>query len=309
MKKITGNVVTFLGSMAAIIMITACSSNEDINNNSSSQAVKVTVTIDNGQTRATENTLNNLTDFGLYVNSDANSYNWQKSKVTYADGTCTLAETMKWNGDNTVQVIAIAPYENDNRVMYKTDTNSCNSIYLSSDITEGTEPIDYLYFYKVGTLSNILDSNDKLPVTFSHALSRLRIKVNMDNSIAGYSVKQITINGCYYDGNFDLDAGKISTSTNGQAIYATHTGENDATTWSTFIVPQTLMANQMKVNIILEKDGEKDRTYTYTYSQKATLEINKSYLLTLTLGPSATEVASDGIILTGWGEAADETDL
>jgi hypothetical protein len=146
--------------------------------------VSVIATVADMQTRATNITTSNLTDFGLYINPDVNATTptWSSSQVTKASEACTVASPITWYTDKAASVAAYAPYQTPSPITVPTTASGAPTMALSANTTTGNEPVDWLYNYQA---SYSPQAGTPLPVTFSHAMSRLRVNISLNTMLSG----------------------------------------------------------------------------------------------------------------------------
>lgn len=295
MNKVNIKIAMLL--LIVAMTIVACSSVGDTDDNSGSiaQPVRVTAAVANMQTRATDATNDNLSEFGLYISPDVNATVWNNSQVNKVSGAWSLATPITWYTDKTASAMAYAPYQTDSPVK-----TSDATMTLSANILETSEPKDWLYFHQA-TYNPKADT--PLPVTFSHAMSRLRINISMNTELAGYSVTKVWVEGTMTKGTLTMLATPAVRASGDVAnVFATHTDEAVANAWSAFLVPQNVSAGTLKIHITVSKDG-KSHSYTYSHTAAATFEMGKAYGLSLTLGKYAVTLNGSGITgLTGWDQ-------
>ncbi len=295
MKKANIKIAMLL--LIAATTTAACGSADDNKDNSEStaQTVRVTAAVDNMQTRATDATTDNLSEFGLYINPDVSAVSpvWNNSQVNKTSGAWSLATPITWYTDKTAFAVAYAPYQTVSPV-----NTSDATMTLSANTSETSEPKDWLYFYQA-TYNPKADT--PLPVTFSHAMSRLRINISMNTELAGYSVTKVWVEGTMTNGTLTMSATPAVTASGDVAnVYATHTDETVANAWSAYLVPQNVSAGTLKIHITVSKDGT-SHSYTYSHTAAVTFEMGKAYGLSLTLGKYAVTLNASGITgLTGW---------
>ena len=307
MKK--ANIKTAMLLLVAAMTTAACSSNDAGDTASTVLPVSVTATVADMQTRATNITDINLADFGLYINPDKNATTptWSSSQVTKVSESWTLATPITWDTEKAASVAAYAPYQTTSPITVPTTAGGAPTMALTANTTAGNEPTDWLYNYQA---SYSPKAATPLPVSFHHAMSRLRVKVSLNDELSGATVTQVYIGNLHAGGTLNMADGTITYSSTPDYynIYATNKDESATNIYSAFLVPQTVTSSKIKLFIVVTLSNGK--SYLYIYPNDATFEMGKAYGLSLTLGKNVVTLNGSGITgLTNWGDAASEPDL
>lgn len=310
MKKVNSKIFVLL--LVAAMTTAACSSVNDVEDSPSNvQLVKVSATVDDIQTRATNITVSNLTNYGFGLYISAGQYaQFNYSDVKYESGAWKLANALPWPvSSSSAYVIAYSPIQSTSPITANTNGLDENLMTLLSNTTDGNEPIDWLYYITSGAPASVLAVDGTLPIAFKHAMSRLRIIVNLNSELSTgeYSIGKVWIEGLHSKGTLRMYGPVMLYTSDYANIYATNTNESN-NIYSAFIVPQFAAADYLKVHIQLNKSGVQYKTYTYTNSKGYTFSMGNAYSLSLTLGkyPSLT---ATGIGITSWSTGSTDIDV
>lgn len=166
---------------------------------------------------------------------------------------------------------------------------------LTANTTAGNEPTDWLYNYQA---SYSPKAATPLPVSFHHAMSRLRVKVSLNDELSGATVTQVYIGNLHAGGTLNMADGTItySSTPDYDPIYATNKDESATNIYSAFLVPQTVTSSTSKLRIKVTLSNGK--SYTYEYPNDFTFAIGTAYAITLALGKD--QVEASAITITPW---------
>ena len=311
MKKVNSKIFVLL--LVAAMTTAACSSVNDVEDSPSNvQLVKVSATVDDIQSRATNITTSNLTNygFGLYICAGIGT-RISYSDVKYESDAWKLTNALPWPvNSNSVYVFAYSPIQPTSPVTAGSSYNDDTVMALSSNTTDGNEPIDWLYDIIEDVPATVLAADGTLPIAFKHAMSRLRITVNFNAQVSTseYSIGKVWIEGLNYNGRLNMYQKRVDIFNQYANIYASNTNESNNNIYSAFIVPQYVSANRLKVHIQLNKSGSPYNTYTYTYPTAITFGIGTAYSLKLTVG-SYPSLTATGIGITSWSTGSTDIDV
>ncbi len=239
----------FLGLLAAAaVTFTACQKDEVISEVIQDEAISFSTYLGrDAQTKATVTNLvaMQLTDysgFGVYAthtgtdNYDA-EHNTYSSNFMFNENVDYNTSTSAWEYTNAkywpddsqkISFFAYAPYTNDN---INNNTKHAGKLYTNSTMEKApyvwydvdsdvSKQIDLLYATPVknATKSNIpLTDNNKVKLTFNHALSRIGFKAKTTNANSNnnkINIKSITLTGNFTtSGKFSLEDGELLDST------------------------------------------------------------------------------------------------
>lgn len=300
----------------AMVALWGCSADEDstdysLADSSGEMAIAVTATVEDAseETRTAYSSSNLPDNFGLFVtNSNNSAYSYDNIKWTYSNESWTTDASCKWQGmSQTVSLVAYAPYNSEITSSNKT------SISISVDKKQ-TEENDALLLWQNSsfTPANDLDTDKKVVIAFEHALTKLTIKLVLndellqndmwntsadgtitspftgtDNPIANDSMR---ISGFKLSGTYDLTSTKVGITASGDtasitpyalssgdySYIAPTSGSEGCAYYQCMVLPQEIAAGEMGVSFYVY--GQR---FHWTSEQAYTFSANTAYTLSL----------------------------
>lgn len=321
----------FLMGIAATLM-TACSENELFDSNNGNRPITFDTYVGK-QTRASQTTIDNLTDFGVYAYVKASTpfQLMDNEKISTTDGgtTWTYNNIKYWPENNSVDFFAYAPYK-ENWGDYTSATKSFT--YTVPAASSAQEDL-----IAATSFQKEKDSNaGKVSLTFKHLLSRIGFNAK---TYADYSPAIVTVTGLEVlyktnvidnastftfaslgDSGGIVEAGtwgaataQLPAGTSGElitnSVVMTTTGKSLNTPEAApatylMMLPQNVAAGDIQAKI----------TYTVTYTNPAAVVTNtktidlpavswvmgKAYTYNFSI--SMSQIIFDGITVDAWGE-------
>lgn len=235
----------FLGLLAAAaVTFTACQKDEVIREVIQDEAISFSTYLGrDAQTKATVTNLdamkdNNYSGFGVYAthtgenvyDAEHNTYssNFMFNEKVYYNTSWGYTNTKYWpDASQKISFFAYAPYTNDN---INNSTNHAGELYTNSSMAKApyvwydvdsdvSKQIDLLYATPVknATKTTIASTDNKVKLTFNHALSRIGFKAKTTNANSNknkINIKSITLTGNFTtSGKFSLEDGELLDST------------------------------------------------------------------------------------------------
>ena len=247
------------------ISMASCSGDEPntgTGNYPEDNVVRMSVGVSSHASRTTF-TNDNLTDFGISIQSSkgtSNAKNYNNVRVTGSCATGWTSESrMLWeNKLNEETIIAYAPYNAS--MPDRLVTQTAVPISVGSDQSSANDRSDFLYFKRTKFIpQNDLNADGKIDITFNHLLSKVDILVTFGGEfeqsapLTANPISKIALNGSKLEGTADFTAEGMATVTvktdaSEQNIIPTYDNfasvtENGAThkqsRYSCILVPQT----------------------------------------------------------------------
>ena len=326
MKKI--NILTC--AMVALTM--ACTNNDEQenvpNNYPTDNIIRVTAGVNNPMTRGGETGTAGISpyngDFSLtVVNVPNNKYTYANKRFTYAGATgWNCSETLLWqNGETTVKIAAVAPYD----AKYEVYTNrECSFQYHLNSNQTTTDPKNDLLCYHNGSFTPGTGLNDgKLQLTLSHAFCLFDINIklgtefNTKDGLSADPIQSATISGIYNHADINVwatDLVKVITNgvwgvreniiaTPGAFTSVTNEKENAKKQFSCIVLPQTLSKDHFVVTL----QTTAGKKYEWSPTQDINILSGKKYTLDLSLGDNKLVLNGGGITANAWGEGTGGT--
>lgn len=316
------NKITFAAGAAIFALtaaLSACSSDEDAGTvMPQDKVVRVTANVGDMTTRGSYDT-QSLDSMGLGIkNANSDTYSYSNVKFTKTGNAWTPTSTLLWQDDDkAVDIVAYAPYKKVDTLT----TNLCDQKQFPVEVqtVQGKDDnsSDFLVFKHAGFVPQADLVSGAVPVTLSHAMSRLTLKIKFGTEfdanakLTANPVTSLTIGGTIVKGQCDFTATLPTvTAQAGQAAEAVTpyesadfqpaTGEeasqeknNAIATYECILVPQRVEAGTFSVTLSLN-----GKVYTWTSPSAVTLDANSSYTLTLTIGRDA--IVESGLSVKAW---------
>ncbi len=283
------------------ISMASCSGDEPntgTGNYPEDNVVRMSVGVSQHASRTTF-TNDNLTDFGISIQSSkgtSNAKNYNNVRVTGSCATGWTSESrMLWeNKLNEETIIAYAPYNAS--MPDRLVTQTAVPISVGSDQSSANDRSDFLYFKRTKFVpQNDLNADGKIDIVFNHLLSKVDILVTFGGEfeqsapLTANPISKITLNGSKLEGTADFTTEGMATVTvktdaSEQNIIPTYDNfasvtENGAThkqsRYSCILVPQTT-----GLYLRFEADG----TIYVWQGKDLVLESGKRYELKLFVG-------------------------
>ncbi len=306
-----------LTSIALVsIAMSACGSDEPNTGNSNYPAdnmVRVTAGVANPTSRMSYTT-DNLDNFGIFIeNQSYSDYSYDNIRVSGSNTTgWTLRDPAVWrNAEDPVTIRAYAPYN------YGISSDwELLRISVNPDQSLDSDRSDFLLYYNPSFVpGRDLNAEGKLDITFTHALSRLDIIINMAtefntptiptvNPVSDLYVVNTCLNGLlvsYTDGieiipNPALGAPHLKPE-NTSFTPAASVAEHSKATYSCIVIPQTIIANAFTIQFFAAGTA-----YEWVCPDKMTFETGKKYTITLNVGKDV--VVPGTITAEPWDDSA-----
>ena len=316
--------------MVALTM--ACTNNDEQenvpNNYPTDNIIRVTAGVNNPMTRGGETGTAGISpyngDFSLtVVNVPNNKYTYANKRFTYAGATgWNCSETLLWqNGETTVKIAAVAPYD----AKYEVYTNrECSFQYHLNSNQTTTDPKNDLLCYHNGSFTPGTGLNDgKLQLTLSHAFCLFDINIklgtefNTKDGLSADPIQSATISGIYNHADINVwatDLVKVITNgvwgvreniiaTPGAFTSVTNEKENAKKQFSCIVLPQTLSKDHFVVTL----QTTAGKKYEWSPTQDINILSGKKYTLDLSLGDNKLVLNGGGITANAWGEGTGGT--
>ena len=281
--------------MAAVatVALTACSSNDEFNDNSNFPAdgvIRVTTNIDAPMTRAGM-TSNNIDRFNIKINNAANSnysyygFYFKQNNVwsSYTDGNIGTPLQMLWqNSTQPVTVTALSQQgTHTTEAQFITDLTYDVSLTQSSESSLLFSDILYMPPTIVNPAKDLVDG--KLPITFKHIMSKVNLSITLGTELntapgtATNPISELKVNGTItqfkwnasINNAFDLTGSLVKSIPPFAASYTPGSGTTAkaVANYEVILVPQTVAANKFSVTFTIN-----NKEYTWTSTDAVKLE-------------------------------------
>ena len=286
-------------------MLVGCSADEEVTKSTlpADSVVRINASVGDMQTRAVY-TNDNFKEFGLFiVGGNSDYYN---VKVENISGTWTPGYQLLWTSpEQQRKVLAYAPYDESiqgdlEQAMYRHDVS------VGTDQTSADDKSDFIAFSNQTFVPQADAQDGTLRITLKHMLSQLNISItfgtefNSTAPLAADPISEIKVNGTTIKGTFTyMGYGFVTASTAAgdiQTVKAAPTGaftaaadkESNATTaYSCILIPQTITAGKLSVDITIG-----GKLYTWTSTTDVELNSGASHLLNLKVGKDSAVMGS-----------------
>ena len=301
---------------AATLVLAACSSEEDVIDNSTPVAIQINASIARqGETRTTPNYATGETNWeagdsiGIYVcDSNGRVYVFDKKYVTTeGDGTFTYGGTEGEMYDFPVstqycQVIAYYPFD---RTEY--DWKYDWSQYTTAvDTKVQTQKLDFL-----NAKIEPLKTTKTINFTFRHTMSQLVLKIKTD-AFAGFAATDVTKGAYFLSGlkhkgerdkarNYAQNMGSVENDwefSSADANTPVEDGTDNVRTYRMILFPQDCSTNVITFKATI--DG-----IDYTCTLNPNMKSGNSYTYTINIKKTGIEVSN--CTIAGWTQNVDET--
>lgn len=299
----------------ATALFASCSSEDELTQNAypADNVVRVTANVNDIQTRASYTT-STLTEFGLSIQNFKNEkYCYGNKKVTKSGSTWTPAPQMLWeNKDQEVNIFAYAPYNSSYTGNIYQETRF--PVSVSTDQTSDNDKSDFLLF----KYSGFKPTTGVVPIIFNHALSQLNVNISFGNEFSMSAlltknpITEVKVNGTKVNAVCNFVTQEITavetaspvSAKNESFKAATTENPNAKATYSCILIPQTVAANNFRIDVTIAMGGS-NKTYTWSSAQQVQFDKGYSYQLDLTLGKDV--VAPSKMSVGAWNEASSST--
>lgn len=248
---------------------------------------------------------NQSMEFGVTVKNAKNTqYTYNNNKMTLDQmGKGTTENEMLWeNSTNNVSVIAYYPYRSNLDV--NTGILIDQSVGFDQSTVERLSSSDYLYYSN----DNIVPNVAGISIPFTHALSKLNIKITIDpqfNAGDGALTNPITnvVFMCakaLFDWNINTNSitpqGIITPAVPFEGNYIMGSGTTSAVaSYEAIQVPQLVSAASFEIEFTIN-----NKSYTWSSTKDITLEQNKAYVLDLNVTAAEVVESSGDLVEVTW---------
>ena len=258
--------------------------------------------VDNATKAATDITLSNLTDFGVYGTVAKNSNSaliFNNTQVTNNSGVYTYSPVQYWIEGAEYTFSAYAPYTNKQWAFTPTNASAHNGT-LSFDNAAAEGEQDLLFASATRTTDPTLNATPAaVSFTFSHLLSKIVFKYTnsfTDNNIT-LNVYDVKINNAAAEGTISVAGGATTGVWTATGDYARSFGDATAdpadafangvsiTTEHFYLIPVERAYN-ITFKVDLYQAGVLLDTYEHSVTSTINIEKGKSYSFNATLTPS-----------------------
>ena len=272
-----------------------------------------------GSTKATHEEAGTIMDLDLIVRDKNNdNYSFPSTRF-YRDGSSWKSDTKRlWSSHNTtVDILCLSPSVASRSVSITDDNNSpLFSWEVESVQTAGSYASDLLTSIQTNSNPNITIGSGVLGICFHHAMSLLRINVELATEfnasgvpqtcpLGGIAINGLKLNGDYYSvlngtGWNGLELRPVDGSEGSITSYITSYTPSQSDTekcsavYECIVLPQTPASFSVKVGT-----GTKDISFSPTLPANFKFEAGKSYTLKLKVGKDKIE-SSNKIYAGGW---------
>ncbi len=253
-------------------------------------------------------TTDDLTSFGMIVNSADDDFDYPNSEVTYSGSAWSTATELKWKDAATaVEFIAYAPYSDIEILSFAVQTDqstltasqASDFLYAKASVTPETPDDTQPIYYNAATSS--------LQVNLGHKLSMLTVSVDIHAAIAAGNpapISAITVSGLATTADVNLAAGTVSNPTVIADITPYHGGVYTPSligTQTSFnvIVPAQSVASGFSITIVIGT-APMAIPYTWTATETATFVEGMNHALPLSIGSTIEAVAPLTIVPGPW---------
>ncbi len=192
--RLTQNPILAVAAFAALILA-SCEKNIDSNNENfpADGVVRIDASVSDLMTKA-DLPYSGYTgsDLGLFIDYGDGDY-YSKDNVRWVNnsGTWTPESQALWkNSQSPVDIFAYAPH------IIGADDHTSVDFSIPSNQVKGTSTADFLWYSKPGFVPANDLSDQKLNITFSHVLVKLKVNLTFGNEFGdSHSVKDVILNG------------------------------------------------------------------------------------------------------------------
>jgi len=192
--RFTQNPILAVAAFAALILA-SCEKNIDSNNENfpADGVVRIDASVSGLMTKA-DLPYSGYTgsDLGLFIDYGDGDY-YSKDNVRWVNnsGTWTPESQALWkNSQSPVDIFAYAPH------IIGADDHTSVDFSIPSNQVKGTSTADFLWYSKPGFVPANDLSDQKLNITFSHVLVKLKVNLTFGNEFGdSHSVKDVILNG------------------------------------------------------------------------------------------------------------------
>jgi len=273
----TQNPILAVAASAALILA-SCEKNSDFTNENfpADGVVRIDASVSGLMTKA-DLPYSGYTgsDLGLFIDYGDGDY-YSKDNVRWVNngGTWTPESQVLWkNAQSPVGIFAYAPH------ISGADDHTGVEFSVPSNQVNGISAADFLWYSKPGFVPANDLSNQKLNITFSHVLVKLKVNLVFGNEFGdSHSVKDVILNGTSSKIKFDLANSTITdldqSSSNDISMCNTKDGVYEAIFFpgkgqkSGSRMLTVVMSDSKAYNVTLDSDLELTSGYAYTMNVK-----------------------------------------
>ena len=276
-KRFTRNSILVVAASAALILA-SCEKNIDFTSENfpADGVVRIDASVSGQMTKADlPSSEYTGSDLGLFIDYGDGDY-YSKDNVRWVNnsGTWTPESQALWkNAKSPVGIYAYAPH------ISGADDHTSVEFSIPSNQTGGTSSADFLWCSMPGFVPADKLVNQKLNITFSHVLVKLKVNLTFGNEFGdSHSVKDVILNGTSSKIKCDLVGSKISdldqSSSNDismcntadnvyEAIFFPGKGQKSGARMLTVV-----MSDSKAYNVSIDSDLELTSGYAYTMNVK-----------------------------------------
>ena len=275
--RLTQNPILAVAASAALILA-SCEKNSDSTNENfpADGVVRIDASVSGLMTKA-DLPYSGYTgsDLGLFIDYGDGDY-YSKDNVRWVNnsGTWTPENQVLWkNAQSPVGIFAYAPH------ISGADDHTGVEFSIPSNQVNGTSAADFLWYSKPGFVPANDLSNQKLDITFSHVLVKLKVNLVFGNEFGdSHSVKDVILNGTSskircnlanmtvadLDQSSSNDISMCNTADNVyEAIFFPGKGQKSGARMLTVV-----MSDSKAYNVSIDSDLELTSGYAYTMNVK-----------------------------------------
>ena len=275
--RLTQNPILAVAAFAALILA-SCEKNIDSNNENfpADGVVRIDASVSDLMTKA-DLPYSGYTgsDLGLFIDYGDGDY-YSKDNVRWVNnsGTWTPESQALWkNSQSPVDIFAYAPH------IIGADDHTSVDFSIPSNQVKGTSTADFLWYSKPGFVPANDLSDQKLNITFSHVLVKLKVNLTFGNEFGdSHSVKDVILNGTSSKIKCDLANRTVAdldqSSSNDISMCNTKDGVYEAIFFpgkgqkSGSRMLTVVMSDNKAYNVTLDGDLELYGGYSYTMNVK-----------------------------------------
>ena len=275
--RLTQNPILAVAAFAALILA-SCEKNIDSNNENfpADGVVRIDASVSDLMTKA-DLPYSGYTgsDLGLFIDYGDGDY-YSKDNVRWVNnsGTWTPESQALWkNSQSPVDIFAYAPH------IIGADDHTSVDFSIPSNQVKGTSTADFLWYSKPGFVPANDLSDQKLNITFSHVLVKLKVNLTFGNEFGdSHSVKDVILNGTSSKIKCDLANRTVAdldqSSSNDISMCNTKDGVYEAIFFpgkgqkSGSRMLTVVMSDNKAYNVTLDGDLELYGGYAYTMNVK-----------------------------------------
>ena len=270
---------------ALVISLTGCSNIEDgtqpTGNFPEDHIIRIVTEVNAPVSRAGYDA-SNLESFGLIIHNSENiAYDYNSQMVTSNNDWNTAdGQQMLWDNARTpVTVVAYAPYISEASL----DTPLAINIQSNQTTEENVIASDFLLTKSMVDPKQDLTADGRLKVTLDHAMSKLIIKVTVNNGMEDAAISKLgdmAVNGTIVGGICDLSVPEPVFIPREDAVATTIAPYKGTDGYECILLPQTIIEG---FSVNFSYDGK-----LYIWTAEEPIELQKGVEHTLTLNVNET---------------------